>query len=185
MIWCLLNKEAVFNYKMKTSWPSDFFSSFSIPPSAAPTGDYVIGTIGRPCVVTVGGKRETQTVTWAARDRLRSLGSETFFSFFCNKTLLLFLHHGGFWHATLDLQSPLPVFVSNKQKKSFLVSMRINPIARGDIPKYKLTAYKCQDGSHGRSGATSFGCVVNIRHDLIERLSRDNELNLFVPLLYI
>lgn len=75
--------------------------------------------------------------------------------------------------------------VSAKWKKSLLVSMKISPKARGDILDYKLTAYKCQAGSHGRSGATRFGCAGNIARDLIERLSRDNELNLFALLLYI
>lgn len=78
-----------------------------------------------------------------------------------------------------------PVFVSDKWKKSLLVSMRINPKARGDILDYKLTAYKCQAGSHGRDGATSSRCAVNIAHDVIEWLSGDNELNLFAQLLYI
>lgn len=63
--------------------------------------------------------------------------------------------------------------------------MRINPKARGDILDYKLTAYKCQAGSHGRDGATSSQCAVNIPHDVIEWLSGDNELNLFAQLLYI
>lgn len=78
-----------------------------------------------------------------------------------------------------------PVFVSDKWKKSLLVSMRINPKARSDILNYKLTAYKCQAGSHGRDGATSPRCAVNITHQMIERLSGDNELNLFTQLLYI
>lgn len=63
--------------------------------------------------------------------------------------------------------------------------MRISPKARSDILNYKLTAYKCQGGSHGRDGATSPRCAVNIPHQMIERLSGDNELNLFAQLLYI
>lgn len=73
----------------------------------------------------------------------------------------------------------------HKWEKSLLVSMRINPKACGDIPDYKLTAYKCQAGSHGCDGATSSRRAVNIQHDVIERLSGDNELNLFAQLLYI
>lgn len=78
-----------------------------------------------------------------------------------------------------------PGLVSDKWKKRLLVSMRINPKACGDILDYKLTAYKCQAGSHGCHGATSSRCAVNIQHDVIEWLSGDNELNLFAQLLYI
>lgn len=63
--------------------------------------------------------------------------------------------------------------------------MRINPKACSDTRDYKLTAYKCQAGSHGCDGTSSPGCAVNIPQQMIERLSGGNELNLLMQLLYI
>lgn len=63
--------------------------------------------------------------------------------------------------------------------------MRINPKPRSNNLNYKLTPYKCQAESHGCDGATSPHCAVNILQGMIEWLSGDNKLNLFVQLLYI
>lgn len=143
----------------------------------------------RPCVVTVEEKGNTNG--YFSRFR-----SQTRFTFPCSKrrlpTCFYFSSlsvsdtpHRIWWFLGCFFFFFPPVFVSDKWKKSLLVSMRINPKARSDILNYKLTAYKCQAGSHGRDGATSPRCAVNIPHQMIERLSGDNELNLFTQLLYI